>query len=69
MVQFAVTLKNAQWTVFKDAVPLMSGISRSKAIAQAELLAFGAEKDGDDVELVVQDYTGALERRNSGGGK
>jgi hypothetical protein len=43
-------------------------MSRSKAIAQAHSLAFCAEEAGEDVELVIQDYTGALDLRRSGGG-
>jgi len=36
MVQFAVTLKDAQWTVFKDANPVAQGMSRSEAVTMAE---------------------------------
>lgn len=68
MVQFAVTLKNAEWTLFKNAVPLISGMSRSEAIERAEALAFQAEEAGEDVELVIQGYTGALKQSRSGGG-
>jgi hypothetical protein len=68
MVQFAVTLKNGEWTVFKDGAAVASGMSRSKAIEQAEALAFGAEEAGEDVELLIQDYTGHLGARRSGGG-
>jgi hypothetical protein len=68
VVQFAVTLKNAEWTLFKNAVPLKSGMSRSEAVQQAEALAFEAEEQGDDVELVIQDYTGSLKQSRSGGG-
>lgn len=67
MVQFAVTLKNAEWTVFKDGVPIAQGMSRSKAVAMAEDLAFAAEEAGDDVDLLVQGYTGELIERHSGG--
>jgi hypothetical protein len=68
MVQFAVTLKNSQWTVFKDGVPIEEGMSRSAAVAMAEDLAFEAEKAGEDVDLVIQGYTGELVERRSGGG-
>jgi len=61
MVQFAVTLKNTQRTVFKDGVPINQGMSRS--------MAFEAEEAGDDVDLVIQSYTGELNERHSGGGK
>jgi hypothetical protein len=43
MVQFAVTLKDTQWTVFKDGVPINQGMSRSAAVAMAEAMAFEAE--------------------------
>jgi len=68
MVQFAVTLKDAEWTVFKDGEPLRSGMSRSEAVAMAEDLAYDAEKAGEDVELLIQGYTGELTQRRSGGG-
>ena len=68
MVRYAVTLKDAEWTVFKDGEPLTRGMSRSEAIEHAERLAFQAEDDGEDVELLVQDYTGELRARYSGGG-
>jgi hypothetical protein len=68
MVQFAVTLRNAEWTVFKDGIPLQAGLSRSRAIELAEQLAFDAEEAGDDVDLIIQGYTGELTERHSGGG-
>ena len=68
MVQFAVTLKDSEWTVFKDGAPVAQGLSRSKAVEHAQVLAFEAEAAGEDVELVVQHYTGALDQRRSGGG-
>ena len=68
MVQFAVTLKDAEWTVFKDGVPIRQGISRSNAVAFAEQLAFEAEDAGEDVDLVIQSYTGELTELHSGGG-
>lgn len=69
MVQFAVTLKDAEWTVFKDGVPIEQGLSRSAAIAMAEDLAFEAEEAGEDVDLLIQSYTGELAERHSGGGR
>ena len=68
MVQYAVTLKDGEWTVFKDAQPLQRGLSRSAAVAMAEGLAFEAEAAGEDVELVIQSYSGELAQRRSGGG-
>jgi hypothetical protein len=67
MVQYAVTLKDGEWTVFKDGEVLLAGMSRSKAIQEAESLAFAAEEAGEDVELLIQDYTGRLGARRSGG--
>jgi hypothetical protein len=67
MVQYAVALKNAEWTVFKDGEALTRGMSRSEAIEMAEGLAFKAEDAGEDVEFLVQDYTGELKARYSGG--
>lgn len=63
MIQYAVTLKNGDWTVFKDGQPVTSGLSRSAAIETAQSLAFEDEERGQPVELLIQDYTGALERR------
>jgi hypothetical protein len=67
MVQFAVTLKDAEWTVFKDAKPVANGMSRSEAVTLAEELAYEAEKAGEDVQMLVQDYIGELKARYSGG--
>ena len=67
MIQFAVTTKDGEWTVFRDAKPLAHGMSRSDAVKLAEELAFEAEKTGEDVELLVQEYTGQLKARYSGG--
>ncbi len=68
MIQYAVTLKDGDWTVFKDGEPLASNLSRSAAVEMAERLAFAAEDDGEKVELLIQGYTGELGRKVSGGG-
>jgi hypothetical protein len=67
MVQYAVTLKSGDWTVFKDGEPLASNLSRSAAVEMAETLAFEAEEEGQPVELLIQGYTGELGRKHSGG--
>lgn len=67
MVQFAVTLKNGDWTVFRDGVAVAGDLSRSAAVELAERLAHEAETRGEAVELVVQGYSGELPRRHSGG--
>ena len=67
MIQFAVTTKDAEWTVFRDAKALAHGMSRSEAVKLAEELAYEAEEAGDDVQLLIQDYTGQLKARYSGG--
>ena len=67
MVQFAVTLKNGDWTVFKDGEPVAGDMSRSAAVEMAEALAHEAESRGEAVELLVQGYSGELPRRHSGG--
>jgi hypothetical protein len=66
MTQFAVTLKDGEWTVFRNGEPVTSGLSRSAAIELAEGMAFDAEEQGEAVELLIQDYTGALGRKVSG---
>jgi hypothetical protein len=66
MVQYAVTMKDGDWTVFKDGHAVASDLSRSAAVEMAESLAFDAEEAGEPVELVIQDYTGALGARHSG---
>ena len=68
MVQYAVTLKLGDWTVFQDGEPIASGMSRSAAVEMAEGLAFDAEERGEAVELLIQDYTGSLSHKVSGGG-
>jgi hypothetical protein len=67
MIQFAVTTKDGEWTVFRDAEPVAQGMSRSEAVTLAEELAYEAEEQGADVELLIQDYTGELKARYSGG--
>jgi hypothetical protein len=67
MKQFAVTLKDGEWTVFRDAKPIAQGMSRSEAVKLAEELAYEAEEAGEDVQMLVQDYTGELKARYSGG--
>ena len=67
MIQYAVTLKDGDWTVFKDGEPLTSGMSRSGAVEMAEGMAFDAEERGEAVELLIQDYTGELAHKMSGG--
>ena len=63
MVQYAVTLKDGDWTVFKDGEPVTSGLSRSAAVDRAEELAFDAEARGLVVELLIQHYSGELTRK------
>jgi hypothetical protein len=67
MKQFAVTLKDGEWTVFRDAKAVARGMSRSEAVKLAEELAYDAEASGEDVEILVQEYTGELKARYSGG--
>jgi hypothetical protein len=67
MVQYAVTLKDGDWTVFKDGKPIERGLSRSAAVQMAKDLAFEAEERGDSVELLIQGYYGDMSRRISGG--
>jgi len=67
VVQLAVTLKNGDWTVFRDGEPLAGDLSRSAAIEMAEDLAHAAEARGEPVELLVQGYHGELPSRHSGG--
>jgi len=67
MVQYAVTLKNGDWTVFRDGNPIECGLSRSASIQMAKDLAFQAEEHGDNVELLIQGYYGDMSRRLSGG--
>lgn len=67
MVQYAVTLKDAEWTVFQDGEPLAHGLTRSAAVKLAQDLAFAAEGRGERVEMLVQDYYGEMQRTHSGG--
>jgi hypothetical protein len=67
MVQYAVTLKDGDWTVFSDGKPIERGLSRSAAVQLARDMAFKAEERGDTVELLIQGYYGDLSRRLSGG--
>jgi hypothetical protein len=67
MVQYAVTLKDGDWTVFHDGRSIESGLRRSAAIQIAKDLAFKAEERGESVELLIQGYYGDLARKLSGG--
>jgi len=67
MVQYAVTLKDGDWTVFSDGKPIEHGLTRSAAIQMAKLMAFEAEERGDTVELLIQGYYGDLSRKVTGG--
>lgn len=66
MVQFAVTLKDGDWTVFNDGKPVAGDLSRSAAVQMAKDLAFEAEERGETVELLIQGYYGELSRRVTG---
>lgn len=66
MVQYAVTLKGGDWTVFSDGTAIAAGLSRSAAVQMAKDLAFEAEARGDTVELLIQGYYGDLSRRLTG---
>jgi hypothetical protein len=67
MVQYAVTLKDGNWTVFSDGRAIEHDLSRSAAIQLAKDLAFAAEERGDTVELLIQGYYGDLSRKVTGG--
>jgi hypothetical protein len=67
MVQYAVTLKDGDWTVFRDGEPVTRGLSRSAAIEMAKGLSFEAEEAGQTVELLIQGYYGDMSRRLTGG--
>jgi hypothetical protein len=67
MVQYAVTLKDGDWTVFRDGAPMEHGMTRSAAIQLAKDLAFDAEERGEAVELLIQGYYGDMSRRLTGG--
>jgi hypothetical protein len=66
MVQYAVTLKDGDWTVFSDGAPVAGELSRSAAVQMAKDLAFEAEERGETVELLIQGYYGELSRRLTG---
>lgn len=67
MVQYAVALKNGEWSVFQDGEVLAHDLTRSAAIQMAKEMAFEAEERGDPVELLIQGYYGELTRKVSGG--
>jgi len=65
MVQFAVAQNEGEWAVFRDGEVLRRGMSRSRAVEEAESLAGEAREAGDEVELLVQDYIGELRTRRT----
>ncbi len=66
MVQYAVAMKDCDWTVFIDGKAIEHGLSRSAAVQLAKEMAFEAEERGDTVELLVQGYYGRLSRTLTG---
>jgi hypothetical protein len=66
MVQYAVTLKEGDWTVFRDGEAMAGDLSRSAAIQMAKDLAFQAEEAGETVELLIQGYYGEMSRKLTG---
>jgi hypothetical protein len=66
MVQFAVALKDGDWTVFNNGEPVAHDLSRSAAVQLAKDLAFEAEERGETVELLIQGYYGELSRKVTG---
>jgi hypothetical protein len=66
MVQFAVTRKDGDWTVFSDGQPMASDLTRSAAVQLAKDLAFEAEARGEAVELLIQGYYGEMSRKVTG---
>jgi hypothetical protein len=67
MIQYAVTLKDGDWTVFSNGSAIEHGLSRSAAIELAKGLAFRAEARGETVELLIQGYYGEISRKLTGG--
>jgi hypothetical protein len=67
MVQYAVTLKEGDWTVFRDGQAVARDLSRSAAVQLAKELAFEAEEQGETVELLIQGYYGDMSRKVTGG--
>ena len=65
MLRFAVVQKGSEWLVLRNGEPLANGLSRSQAIELADRLAFESE-ESEDVEILVQDYTGEVHARYSG---
>ncbi len=63
MVQFAVAMKDNDWTLFRNGEVLSQGMSRSRALERAQELAADAHEAGQDVELLVQGYFGELVSR------
>lgn len=66
MIQYAVTRKDGDWTVFCDGEALSGDLSRSAAIQIAKDLAFEAEERGEVVEVLVQGYYGEIQTRITG---
>jgi hypothetical protein len=65
LIQFAVTLKDTQWTIFRDGQVVAQGMSRSRALEEAERLAHAEMEAGAEVELLIQDYIGKLSTRST----
>ena len=65
MLRFAVVQKGTDWNVLRDGQPIAHGLSRSQAIELADRLAFESE-ESQDVEILIQGYTGEVNARYSG---
>ena len=58
--QLAVIKIDRSWTILHDSLPLGRYRSRTRAIDAAYRLASDADKLGDAVELLVQDFGGEV---------
>jgi len=65
MIQLAVVMKDQEWTLFENAEPVRTYLTRSAAIEAAEARAFELEEANQGVELVIQDYHGGLSEKRS----
>lgn len=66
MLQLAVAKWGEGWCVFQDGQVLERDLSRSAAIEKAQLLALAEATLGREVQTLISDHVGRLDKRYYG---
>jgi hypothetical protein len=66
VIQYAVTKKNGEWSVFREGLVIATDMTRSAAVEMAQALARQEAEAGAEVLVLTSDYYGRLEPRYLG---